>query len=275
MSTAVNGETRICYDTLGDRSDPALLLIAGLGNQLVTWQPEFCASLVDRGFFVVRFDNRDCGLSTIAADGDEYTLQDMAADAVAVLDDLGVARAHLFGHSLGGMIAQVVAIEHPDRVATLIVLSTSSGNWDYGKPTDEALAAVSRPGAFDLVEALEHDVANRRIWASPSWFDEDIVRAQFRTAYERSFTPGSSLRQFLAMVQAPDREDTLRALSVPALVLHGTLDPLVAIDAGERLASLIPGAEFLAIDGLAHDLPVQVWQQVISVLTTHVARHAA
>jgi len=271
---AVNGDCRICYETLGDPGDPALLLVAGLGNQLVTWHPELCSSFVDRGFFVVRFDNRDCGLSTIYADGDEYTLRDMAADAVAVLDDLGIDRAHVFGHSLGGMIAQVLAIDHPDRVATLTVLSTSTGNWDYGKPTDEALAAVSRPAAAGLDETIEQDVANRRIWASPSWFDEDDVRAQFRAAYQRSFTPGSSLRQLAAITRAPDREDALRAITAPTLVMHGTLDPLVAIDGGERLASLVPGAEFLPIDGLAHDLPVQVWQQVISVLTAHVARHA-
>jgi pimeloyl-ACP methyl ester carboxylesterase len=191
-----------------------------------------------------------------------------------VLDDLGIARAHLFGHSLGGMIAQVVAIDHPDRTATLSVLSTSTGNWEYGKPTDEALTGISRGAGATIDEAVELDVANRRIWASPSWFDEDLVRAQFREAYERSFTPGSSLRQFAAIVQAPDREPALRTLAVPTLVMHGTLDPLVASDGGTRLASLVPGAELQLLEGLAHDLPVQVWQQVISLVTAHVSRHA-
>ena len=273
MAFAENGDIRICYDTFGDPADPALLLIAGLGNQLVTWQPEFLASLVDRGFFVVRFDNRDCGLSTVLADGDAYTLHHMAADAVAVLDHLGLERVHLFGHSLGGMIAQVIAIDRPDRVATMTLLSASSGNRDHGT-TDAALAAVTRPAADGIDEAIEHDVANRRIWASPSWFDEDLVREQFRAAYARSFTPGSSLRQLAAIVQTPDREDALRSLSVPTLVIHGTLDPLVPIERGERLASLVPGAEFLPIEGLGHDLPVQVWQQIISLLTSHVARQA-
>lgn len=274
MPFAANGDIRICYDTVGHPDDPALLLVAGLGNQLVMWPRELCESFVDRGFFVVRFDNRDCGLSTICAEGAEYTLHDMAADAIAVLDDLGIARAHLFGHSLGGMIAQVVALDHPDRAATLSVLSTSTGNWEYGKPTDEALAAISRGAGATIDEAVELDVANRRIWASPSWFDEDLVRAQFREAYERSFTPGSSLRQFAAIVHAPDREPALRALAVPTLVMHGTLDPLVASDGGTRLASLVPGAELQLLEGLAHDLPVQVWQQVISIVTAHVSRHA-
>lgn len=274
MAFATNGAVRICYDTIGHPEDPALLLVAGLGNQLLMWPLELCESFVDRGFCVVRFDNRDCGLSTIFADADSYTLHDMAADAIAVLDDLGVDRAHVFGHSLGGMIAQVVAIDHPTRVATLSVLSTSTGNWDHGAPTEEALAAISRGAATSIEDAIELDVANRRIWASPSWFDEELVRAQFREAYARSFTPGSTLRQFAAIVQAPDREDALRALTVPTLVMHGTLDPLVGTDGGERLASLVPGASLQLIEGLAHDLPVQVWQQVISMVTAHVSSHA-
>lgn len=275
MPHAVNGDIRLCYDTIGEPEDPALLLVAGLGNQLTSWPAELCESFVDRGFFVVRFDNRDSGLSTILDDTRPYSLADMAADAVAVLDDLGVARAHVFGHSLGGMIAQVLAIEHPSRVATLSVLSTSTGEEAYGRPTEEALAAVSRAAPATVEEAIEADVANRRIWASPSWFDEELVRERFREAYARSFTPGGSLRQLVAILDAPPRDAALRALAVPTLVMHGTLDPLVGMDGGERLASLVPGATFLAIEGLAHDLPVQVWQQVISAVTAHVSSHAS
>ena len=275
MSFAANGEIRICYDTIGYPEDPPLLLIAGLGNQLVTWQDEFCASLIDRGFFVIRFDNRDCGLSSVVTDRDGYTLHDMAGDALAVLDALGVARVHLFGHSLGGMIAQVMTIEHPDRVASMTVLSTSTGNWDHGTPSDEALAAISRPVTEDREESFERDVANRRVWASPSWFDEDLIREQFRVAYDRAFTPGGSARQYLAILQAPEREEALRTLNVPTLVMHGTLDPLIAMDGGQRLASLVPGAQFMEIEGLAHDLPIQVWQQVISAITSHVSQNAS
>lgn len=274
MPFADNGDIRICYDTIGEPDDPPLLLVAGLGNQIVTWQAEFCASLIDRGFFVIRFDNRDCGLSTILSDTDHYTLHDMADDAVAVLDALGIDRAHLFGHSLGGMIAQVVAIEHPARIFSMTVLSTSTGNWDYGKPSDEALAAISRPALDDREQSFELDVANRRLWASPSWFDEELTREQLRVAYDRSFAPGASTRQFLAIMESPDREDALRTLTVPTLVMHGTLDPLIAMDGGQRLAALIPDAEFMEIEGLAHDLPIQVWQQVISATTSHVVQHA-
>ena len=274
MPFADHGDIRICYDTVGDAEDPPLLLVAGLGNQIVTWQDEFCASLIDRGFFVIRFDNRDCGLSTIVGDAHDYSLHDMAGDAIAVLDALGIARAHVFGHSLGGMIAQVLAIEHPDRIATMSVLSTATGNWDYGKPSDEALAAISRPATQDRDESFERDVANRHMWSSPSWFDEELTREQFRIAYDRAFTPGASTRQFRAILQSPDREEALRVLTVPTLVMHGTLDPLIAMDGGQRLASLVPGAEFIEIEGLAHDLPIQVWQQVISAITSHVARNA-
>jgi pimeloyl-ACP methyl ester carboxylesterase len=275
MPFAVNGDIRICYDVVGDLADPPLLLIAGLGNQLVMWHDEFCLSLVDRGFCIIRFDNRDCGLSTVLADDAVYGLADMAADAVAVLDELGVERAHVFGQSMGGMIAQVLAIEYPQRVASLTLVSTSTGNPEFGKATHEALAAIGRPPPDDIETAIEHDLANRRIWASPGWFDEEVAREQFRAAYERAFTPGGALRQFAAIAMAPDREAALRTLCAPTLVLHGTLDPLISIDGGERLAELVPDAELLPVEGLAHDLPVQVWQQVISALTTHVSRHAA
>ncbi len=271
---ARNGDIEICFDVVGDLADPPLLLVAGLGNPLVLWHDDLCLSFVDRGFCVIRFDNRDCGLSTALPEGAEYSLSDMAADAVAVLDALGIDRAHVFGQSMGGMVAQVLAIEHPDRVATLSVISTSTGNPDHGRSTHDALAAVRRAPATDIDGAIEDDIANRRIWASPAWFDEDTTRAQLRAAYARAFVPGGSLRQFIAIAMAPDREPALAELAVPTLVMHGTLDPLIGIDGGERLAELVPGASFLAIDGLAHDLPVQVWQQVISAVTTHVVQHA-
>ncbi len=274
MPFAPNGDIQICYDVVGDLADPPLLLVAGLGDQLLMWPEELCLSLVDRGFCVLRFDNRDSGLSTTLGERDEYTLSDMAADAVAVLDALGVARAHVFGQSMGGMVAQVLAIEHPARVATLSVLSTSTGNPQFGRPTHDALGAVNRPPATEPSDALEADLANRRIWASPAWFDEDATRAQLEAAYARAFTPGGALRQFVAIALAPDREAQLAQLDVPTLVLHGTLDPLIGIDGGERLAALVPGAQFLPVEGLAHDLPVQVWQQVISAVTAHVAQHA-
>ncbi|HEV8298665.1 MAG TPA: alpha/beta hydrolase [Acidimicrobiales bacterium] len=272
MPYAAAGAVQICYDTLGEPGDAPLLLISGLGNQLIMWPDDFCLSLVDRGFFVVRFDNRDCGLSTILPDGSEYTLSDMAGDATAVLDALDLPVAHVVGQSLGAMIAQTMAIEHRARVLTLTSISANTGNLEYGRPSEEALTAISQPREPTLDGAVEADVANRRLWASPSWFDEAATRAYFRAAAARAFTPGASLRQLAAVLTGPDREADLRRLDIPTLVIHGTLDPLISPDGGQRTADLVRGAELLLIDGLAHDLPVQVWQQVISAITAHVAR---
>jgi pimeloyl-ACP methyl ester carboxylesterase len=274
VPVAPAGAVEIHYETLGEPEDPPLLLVAGLGAQLIVWSDEFCYGLVDRGFFVVRFDNRDCGLSTILTDADTYSISDMAADAIAVLDALGIDAAHVVGHSLGGMIAQTIAIEHPQRVLTLTSIASSTGNPQYGQPTDESIEALARPASATIDEAVESDVQARRVWASPSWFDEDDTRAYFRRANERSFTPGSSLRQLIAIADAPDREPALARLTVPTLVVHGALDPLVAPDGGRRTAGLIPGAELLEIEGMGHDLPVQVWQQVITAITTLAATHA-
>jgi pimeloyl-ACP methyl ester carboxylesterase len=275
MPRADAGDVSIHYETLGLPDDPPLLLVAGLGNQLIFWPDELCWSLVDRGFFVVRFDNRDCGLSTILPEGSEYRLSDMVGDAIAVLDALSVERANVVGHSLGGMIAQAIAIEHPGRTATLTSISSSTGNFAYGQPTHEALAAIGEPGPTTIDEAIDFAVASRRIWASPSWFDEQQARASFEAAFARAFHPGASMRQLAAILASGDREHALASLDVPTLVVHGTLDPLIAPDGGERTAAVIPGAELLMIEGLGHDLPVQVWPQIVSAITALVARSNA
>lgn len=270
MPYADNDGVAICYEFDGDRDDPLLLLISGLGNQMTSWPDEFCQSLLDRGFALVRYDHRDCGLSTAFAEGDAYSLDDMASDAVAVLDALDADAAHVFGHSMGGMIAQILAIRFPDRVRTLSLLSTNSGNEAFGTPTDEVLVAMSRPPSDDPAVNLAHDIANRRIWASPAWFDEAQVTAEFEAAYARSFVSGGSLRQLTAILLASERDDALRSLMVPTLVMHGTLDPLISSTGGERIAQLVPDAELLLLEGLAHDLPVEVWQPVISAITNRV-----
>ena len=271
---AASGDLRIFYDTFGFDDDPPLVLVCGLGSQVLHWREEFCFGLVDRGFFVVRVDNRDGGLSTKLPDDAEYTLSDMAADIVAVINALGVDRVHLVGQSLGGMIAQTVALEYPTRVQTLTSISATTGNPDYGQPSDEALAALATPAAPTRDEQIERDVAARRVWASPSWFDEAEARAYYAESYDRARSPTGSLRQFNAMVASGSREDALRSLAVPTLVVHGTLDPLIAPDGGVRTAELVPHAELLMIEGMGHDLPVEAWQQIISAVTAMAARSA-
>jgi pimeloyl-ACP methyl ester carboxylesterase len=269
---AASGGLRIFYDTFGVDDDPPLLLLCGLGSQVLYWRDEFCYGLVDRGFFVVRVDNRDGGLSTHLADDASYTLSDMAGDVVAVIDALGVDRVHIVGQSLGGMIAQTLAIEHPARVQTVTSISSNTGNLDFGQPSEEALAALSAPAPLTREEHIEHEVATRRVWASPSWFDEDETRAYYAASWDRAHEPTGSLRQFAAYVKSGSREDALPMLTVPTLVVHGTLDTLIAPDGGARTAELIPDAELLMIEGMGHDLPVEAWQQIISAITAMAAR---
>jgi pimeloyl-ACP methyl ester carboxylesterase len=271
---AESGDLRIFYDTFGGDGDPPLVLLCGLGSQVLFWRDEFCHGLVDRGFFVVRVDNRDGGLSTQLPDDAAYTLSDMADDVVAVMDAIGIDRAHIVGQSLGGMIAQTLAIEHPSRVLTLTAISANTGNLDFGQPSDEALDALVAPPAPTREAQIERDVAARRVWASPSWFDEDETRAYYAESYDRAHSASGSLRQFNAIVASGSRDEALRSLTVPTLVVHGTLDTLIAPDGGARTAELVPGAELLMIEGMGHDLPVEAWQQIISAITAMVARSA-
>jgi pimeloyl-ACP methyl ester carboxylesterase len=271
---AASGDLRIYYDTFGTEGDPPLLLVCGLGSQVLFWREEFCYGLVDRGFFVVRVDNRDGGLSSELPPEASYTLSDMAADLVAVIDDLGIDRVHIVGQSLGGMIAQTFAIEHPTRVITLTSISSHTGNLDFGRPSPEALNAMMSASGATRDEQIERDVAARRVWASPSWFDEEEARAYFSATYDRAHSATGSTRQFNAIVASGSRDEALRSLTVPTLVVHGTLDPLIAPDGGSHTAELIPGAELLMIEGMGHDLPVEAWQQIISAITAMVARSA-
>ena len=272
MRTARNGAVEIAYETFGDASDPALILLHGLGSSMLVWPVELCEGFVDRGFFVLRMDHRDSGLSTVLPDGARYTLTDMAADAVAVLDGVGCERAIVCGYSLGGMVAQAAAAAFGERVAAMVSISSHTGEPGIGDPTPEALAALTAPPAATIEAQIETDLAGYRIWSSPQWRNEEAEREYLERSYRRAWHPGASQRQFKAAGRSGSRADALRALDVPALVIHGGADTLIGPDAGRRTAELVPGAEYLEIEGMGHDLPPQVWAPIISAVTSLSAR---
>ena len=274
MPRARNGDVEIVYETLGTAGDPALILLHGLGSSMLVWPDELCAGFVDRGFFVLRMDHRDSGLSTVLADGARYTLDDMAGDAVAVLDTAGCDRAVVCGYSLGGMVAQAAAVTFGERVAGLVSISSHTGEPGVGDPTPEALAALTAPPAATIPEQIEVDLAGYRIWSSPDWRNELAEREYLERSYRRAWHPGASERQFKAAARSGSRADRLRGLDVPTVVIHGGADPLITPDAARRTAELVPGAEYLEIEGMGHDLPPQVWAPIIASVTALATRIA-
>jgi pimeloyl-ACP methyl ester carboxylesterase len=289
----VNG-LEIWYDTFGDKNDPAVLLVMGLGGQSIAWDELFCAQLAERGFFVIRYDNRDCGLSTSLDSAGAvdvmpafmkammgqpvdapYLLSDMASDAVGVLDDLGIAAAHIVGLSMGGMIAQTIAIEHPDRVLTLTSISSTTGDRDVGQPAPAAATALMKPPAADRETHVANSVEAARVIGGPAYFDEERTRRRAGEAYDRAFNPDGMARQLLAIIASGPRTEQLRHLDVPTLVIHGSVDPLVTPSGGQRTAEVIPGAELVMIEGMGHDLPPDLWGQVLDAISKNAARAAA
>jgi pimeloyl-ACP methyl ester carboxylesterase len=284
MTTAPVNGIQIEFEVIGDDDGVPLLLVMGLGAQLIIWDDEFCAALAGRGFRVIRYDNRDVGLSTKfddapAADAAAlaaaltgqpvqapYLLTDMAADGIALLDHLGIGAAHVVGASMGGMIAQTMAIEHPDRVLTLTSIMSTTGDPTVGVPTGEALAVLVTPRPRDRAAAIEQGVAAARAIGSPQHFDEGRARARAAAAYDRCFHPAGFARQLLAILASGDRTARLRAVDVPALVIHGDVDPLVTVSGGEATAAAIPGAELIVLDGMGHDLPPVYWPRIVDAI---------
>lgn len=281
METAqahTNGIT-IAYETFGDPKDPTILLVMGLGAQMVGWDEGFCALLVGRGFHVVRFDNRDVGestwidnpgndamasLATAMGGGDAdapYLLEDMADDAIGLLDHLGIGRAHVVGASMGGMIAQTIAIRHPGRIRSLTSIMSTTGEGDVGTPDPEILGALIQTRPTERAASIEFGVEVQRTIGSEH-FDEERARKRSTTEVDRGINPLGVTRQLLAIVASGSRADGLAALDLPALVVHGRKDRLVGFSGGQRTAQLIAGADLLAIDDMAHDLPVPHWPRV-------------
>ncbi len=267
-----NGPIELEYETFGSPDDPSIICLTGLGNQLLLFPEEFCAAFVGRGFHVIRMDNRDCGLSSATTADNDYTLDDMADDVIAVLDAAEVDDAVVLGVSLGGMIAQATAIRHPDRVRALVSIMSTTGERGVGEATDAAMDAMTRPAADTIADQIALDLQARAIWSNPDWFDAEQMAAYFASCYQRSWMPGGSQRQFDAIVRSGDRAAGLAALTMPALVVHGRADTLIALSGGERTAELIPDAELLVIDEMSHDFVAQAWPPIIEAVTALTAR---
>jgi pimeloyl-ACP methyl ester carboxylesterase len=276
MAYAQNGDCTIYYETFGDPGPPALLMVNGLGSQCINYKTEWCEMFAARGLFVIRMDNRDMGLSThftdapVGEQGECYRISDMAADAIAVLDDLNIEAAHIMGLSMGGMIVQTIAIEHPTRVLSMTSVMSHTGEPEYGASDPEALEQLTAPPATDRESAIQRWIDGLKIWGSPEFADEARWTKDAELAFERCFDPAGTTRQFMAIRASGNRVDGLRALAVPTLVIHGSKDTLIPPDGGIRTAELIPGARFELIEGMGHDYPPQLWERWVDL----VARHA-
>ena len=286
---AVNG-IEIAYETIGDPSNPPLLLVMGLGTQLIHWDLELCERFADRGFHVIRFDNRDAGRSTyidapvpnirramagLRIDA-PYLLDDMADDAFGLLDHLGIEAAHVAGASMGGMIAQTMAIRRPERVLSLISIMSTTGERRVGRPKLRVWGVLMRRAPQDKDAAVEYFVRVFRMIGSKGFpADEDRIRAHAAEAYDRGHSPAGTGRQLAAIMASGDRTERLHELHVPTLVFHGRDDPLVPFRAGRATADAIPGARLIGIPGMGHDLPRQVWPQLVDAVAETAARASA
>ena len=292
MPTAPANGLTLEYETFGDPDDPTILMVMGLGAQMVAWPEGFCALLVARGFHVVRFDNRDVGRSTwietpdldlgaalmnmLSGDpsGAPYLLSDMADDAVGLLDHLGLGRVHVVGASMGGMIAQTIAIEHPERVRTLTSIMSTTGEQTVGQPKAEVVAQLLTPRPTERDAALEMAVAMSRVISSPDHFDPELALARATREYDRGLNPPGVMRQLLAIGASGSRAEGLGRLDLPALVVHGQQDPLVDFSGGQRTAELIAGSDFLAIEDMGHDVPMVHWSAIADAIAAVAGRAA-
>lgn len=278
------------YESFGKPSHPALLLISGFSAQLTSWHENLCKLFAAQNFHVIRFDNRDCGLSTkldgvgvdttaviTAALMEEpipevpYTLTHMAADAIGVLDGLGIAKAHVMGASMGGMIAQTVAIEHPHRVLSLTSIMSQPGEPEVGQPTPEAMESFFTFPPTSREEYLDAS-ASWLVWHSKKYRDAQRTRAQAALDFDRSFYPEGGPRQLAAIYASGRRTEGLAKLTMPTLVLHGLDDTLIAPDGAERTAEIIPGAKLVMLEDMGHDLPEALWSRYISEFLELTAR---
>lgn len=284
-----NRNIELEYDHFGNPKDPALLLIMGFTAQMVAWDEAFCTQLADRGHFVIRFDNRDCGLSTklhgVPSNSDAvimaammetemppvpYTLSDMAADAAKLLDHLAIERAHVMGASMGGMIAQTFAIEHPHRTKTLISIMSQPGELTVGQPTPEAMELIVTPAPSDRDEYIAF-APKWQLWQSKKYRSDELsIKAAIRD-FDRSNYPEGGPRQMAAIYASGSRAEGLQKLQIPTLVIHGTEDQLITPSGGERTAELIPNSTLLMVDDMGHDMPEPLWPLYLDAISKHTA----
>jgi len=279
----------IVYETIGDPSDPPLLLVMGLGMQLIHWDLELCEQLAERGFHVIRFDNRDAGLSTkVSAPVPNvmrlmaglptkvpYLLSDMAADTFGLLDHLGIERAHVVGTSMGGMIAQQMAIEMPERVLSLASMMSTTGDRVVGTPKLRVWSVLTRRAPNDRDAYIEYFARVFRMIGSPAYrVDEERVRDLAGATYDRCHHPAGTGRQLAAVLASGSRTAALKELDLPAVVIHGEADPLLPLRGGRATANAIPGAELITIPGMGHDLPKELWPTFVEAIVGNAARAA-
>lgn len=292
MPRAHANNIEIEYETFGDPSSKPLLLVMGLEAQMIYWPDEMCETIANQGFYVIIFDNRDVGLSTKFEDVDllnipeiysklamgenvdiPYTLDDMADDAVGLLDHLNIDKAHICGASMGGMIAQIIAIRHPTRVLTLTSIMSSTGNPDF-YPTPEFQQEIFKPIPTERESNIEESIKRERLRYGTFPYDEERAREYFTKAYDRSFYPQGAERQMLAIVAAGNIKSRLKSIKVPTLVIHGKEDLLVPKEGGIDAADAIPGAELLLIDGMGHSFPPEVVPQIIGAIIANANKAA-
>jgi pimeloyl-ACP methyl ester carboxylesterase len=285
---AAVGSLELCYETFGERSDPALVLIMGLATQMIAWREELCEQLAAAGFFVVRFDNRDVGHSTTLDDlpvpttwqllkrdkrAASYTLEDMALDVVGLLDRLEVEKAHVVGASMGAMIAQTLAAKHPDRVLSLVSIMGGTGARTSGQPQLRTAKVLLSVPPKDRAGFVEHMVKTFTLIGSPGFErDEDELRRFAERTFDRGRNPAAAPRQLAAINASGNRTPLLHRLTVPTLVIHGQADTLVRPSGGRATAKAIPGATLLEIPGMGHDLPREAWPQIVGAIAENAAR---
>ncbi|MGZ4169248.1 MAG: alpha/beta fold hydrolase [Solirubrobacteraceae bacterium] len=272
----------LCYETFGTTDAPPLLLIMGLASQMLLWDEQFCEQLASSGFRVIRFDNRDIGHSTLmrgaaipkrwqlltgSARSAAYTLDDMAADSVGLLDALNIPAAHVVGVSMGGMIAQLMAINHPDRVLSLVSIMSTTGDRHVGRPQPRMMLRLMRKGRREREAYIEDHLDTYRAIGSKGFdFEEEHKRERAARLFERGVYPAGSARQLGAVAAAPDRTRALGEVRAPTTVIHGDADPLVNVSGGRATAEAIPGAKLVILPGMGHDLPRELWPQIIEAI---------